>query len=308
MKNHILSTLFVATAATSSIASAASFTYKGLNYTEATCTTKFVINDYGMLSCSTSTQPATSTPVCSITQNPTFSQNGAPVTILSNCSASPNNPTSYSWTLAQLTPTVGNAMTASTTQNYMPVTSLSPGTYMITLHASNVKGAATGTLTTTLTVTAPATTPPPTGDNTLCTQAGLSNTVIPLDWGAGSYKNINIGQNQSVSFPLTLPTTSSGGRITMSYTKGGTEIISVSRNKCDFSPSLLTTQCMAGGAQPNLTFQVPGSQYSNCTLTPGIQYYVNVRNAVMATKYAPVFPIVDSCTTGGCFGVMSYSY
>jgi hypothetical protein len=305
MKNHILSTLFVATAATCSIASAASFTYKGLNYTEATCTTKFVINDYGMLSCSTSTQPATSAPVCSITQNPTFSQNGAPVTILSNCSASPNNPTSYSWTLAQLTPTVGNATTVSTTQNYMPITSLSPGTYMVTLHASNAKGAATGTLTTTLTVTAPAITPP-SGD-TLCTQAGLSNTEMPLNWTKGTYQNINIGLNQSVSFPLTLPAASSGGRITMSYTSGGTEVISISRNKCDFSPSLLTTQCMVAGSSPNLTFQPAGSSYSNCALTPGVQYYVNVRNAAMSGR-SLIFPIVDSCTSGGCYGVMSYMY
>jgi hypothetical protein len=145
---------------------------------------------------------------------------------------------------------------------------------------------------------------PPTGSDALCTQAGLSNTVIPLDWQG--YKTIDIGKNQSVSFPLMISTASSGGRFTMSYTSGGTEIISISQTMCDFAQTLISSGCLTGGAQPNLTFQVPGSPYSNCTVTPGVQYYVNVRNAVMATKYAPKYPIEDSCTSGMCSGTMSY--
>lgn len=310
MKNHSLSILIMAAAAAfaSGTASALSFSYQGLNYSDTSCTTSFSMDANGVIACvTTTTASANAAPVCDITQNPTFAQNGQATTISSNCSISPNNPTSssYNWTL---TPTGGSPSTVSSATNYSPLTSLAVGTYTVSLSASNSIGPATGTLSTTLTVTTPAPPPPSKGNDAMCTQAGLTNTDMLLNWAMGTYQNINIGLNQSVSFPLMLPTASSGGRITMSYTSGGSEIISISQNRCDFSQSLLSTQCMVGGSAPNLTFQPTGSIYSNCTLTPGVQYYVNVRNAVMDTKSSPKFPIVDSCTGGRCAATMSYMY
>jgi len=311
MKNHSLPILIMAAAAAfaSGAASALSFSYQGLNYSDPSCTTSFSMDTNGGITCvtTTTTSPPNTAPLCNITQNPTFAQNGQATTISSNCSVSPNNPTSYSWTLTQLTPTAGSASTVSGATNYSPAISLAVGTYTVSLAAPNSIGPATGTLSTTLTVTTPPPPPPSTGNDAMCTQAGLTNTEMPLNWTMGFPQNINIGLNQSVSFPLMITTASSGGHITMSYTTGGTEIISISKDKCDFSQSLLATQCMVGGNAPNLTFQPTGSLYSNCALTPGVQYYVNVRNAVMSGRL-PKFPIVDSCTSGRCVGNMTYMY
>lgn len=285
--------LAVAAASASGAAGAASLSYQGvLSYSDPACTGSFVMDTAGNISCSTATPPPAGAPVCTLAASPSTITAGASVTLNASCTPAAS---SYSWS--------SNTNWGTNTLASGTVTPTTTTTYSV----AGISGSLTGA-TAAATVTVSSTTPPPTGDDTLCTQAGLSNTVIPLDWGTGSYKIINIGQNQSVSFPLMITTASSGGRMTMSYTNGGAELISISQNKCDFSPALLTTQCMVGGTQPNLTFQVPGSPYSNCTLTPGVQYYVNVRNAVMATRSAPAFPIVDSCTGGKCSGTMSYLY
>lgn len=297
MKCHRLPILFMAVAASvGGTASAASFSYQGLTYNDANCSNGFTMDASGNISCSTAAAPApTSVPVCNAIQNQSVAQ-GASVTLTASCS---NSPSSYNWML--------NGSTIAAAQSYTTSSTLAQGTYTVSLTATNGVGTSTPQ-TATLNVTAPTTNPPPTEGDALCTQANLSNTVMPLDWTPGTYKDIHINQNQSVSFPLMITTASSGGRFTMSYTSGGTEIISISQNKCDFSPTLVSSGCLTGGTQPNMTFQTPGSPYSNCTLTPGVQYYVNVRNAVMATRYTPQFPIVDSCTSGKCFGTMSFNY
>jgi hypothetical protein len=284
--------LAVAAASASGAAGAASLSYQGvLSYSDPACTGSFVMDTAGNISCSTATPPPAGAPVCTLAASPSTITAGASVTLNASCTPAAS---SYSWS--------SNTNWGTNTLASGTVTPTTTTTYSV----AGISGSLTGA-TAAATVTVSSTTPPPTGDDTLCTQAGLSNTEMPLNWTKGTYQNINIGLNQSVSFPLTLPTTSSGGRITMSYTSGGTEVISISRNKCDFSPSLLTTQCMVAGSAPNLTFQPAGSTYSNCALTPGVQYYVNVRNAVMAGR-SLVFPIVDSCTGGKCYGVMSYLY
>ncbi|MDD5404534.1 MAG: hypothetical protein PHZ14_08350 [Sulfuricella sp.] len=312
MKNHSLPILLMAAAAAtaSGAAGAASFAYGGLNYTDAACTTGFTMDANGTISCSTAatTPPATATaaPVCNVTQNPAFAQNGAATTILSNCSASPNNPTSYSWTLTPLTPTAGNTSTVSTTQNYTPSTSLTPGTYTVALTASNTIGPATGTLSTTLTVNAPV------ASSDQCAAQGLTRKtdVTVMNWGSGMRKDgLKLGANEAYVLSFTAPAsmTSAYSSIYTLYS-GTTKLITISSDACGFNTPLNGSAACSLQQDPQMMTDEAGPTYSErtttpyCKLTPGQTYYVNIRNAK-----PNVSPVQNSCTSSaGCTFSLSY--
>jgi hypothetical protein len=143
--------------------------------------------------------------------------------------------------------------------------------------------------------------PPPPSDP--CTAQGLVNTVIPLDWGAGTVKAFNIASGHSISFVLNSPTSPFAGTLSTVY-GGSTKIISISQNKCDFSQTLVATNCMVGGSNPAIGYANVTTDWA-CTLVPGRDYYANVRNAVM-NSWTIVQPIIDSCTAVTCGFSMQY--
>jgi len=286
---------------------AASFSYQGLNYTDSTCTTGFSMDPTsGLITCSSSTTTASATaaPVCSITQGPAFAQNGSVPTIYSSCSLSPNNPTSYSWSLTQLTPTVGTASTVATTQNYSPSTLLSPGTYTVSLAASNAIGAATGTLSTTLTVNPPSTS----GDK--CAALGLvpKTDVTDMNWGTGNRKSLNLKSNEVYVLNFTAPLTMASYRSIATIYSATTKLITISKDACGFdTPAGGVARCSMQQDPAAMTNEA-GPTYSlsattpYCKLEPGVTYKVNIRNA------KPTRPIIESsCTNAaGCGFSLTY--
>lgn len=183
------------------------------------------------------------------------------------------------------------------------ITGLAPGNYVFTVKATNSAGAGLASAASnSVTVEAASNG----GNDALCKSSGLRNTVPALDWAMGTYRSVDMAVNESVSFPLVIPDSSRGGRVTVSYTTGGAEVISVSEYMCDFQQTTYNKGCLAAGVQPTMDFQPTGMNVATCTLVPGKQYYINIRNAVVTR--GPVFPITDSCTLNKCTGVVSYSY
>jgi hypothetical protein len=135
-----------------------------------------------------------------------------------------------------------------------------------------------------------------------CASQSLANIDAQLDWGSGNLKYFQISAYQSYSFSTEIIGGPIGGTITTVY-GGNQKLLSLSTNKCDFSPALITSHCMTAGNDPVLSYSTnPGAA---CKLEIGKAYYINVRNAVLDSSGAPIQPIQDSCA-GLCQFAMQY--
>jgi len=219
---------------------------------------------------------APATPFCTIMPNRSTTINqGQSIGLGSSCSPIA---TAFQWTGPGITdPSLAaQTVTPSVTSTY-------------TLTGSNANGPG-NTATITVTVI-----PAPVTD--LCAAQGLSNVVIPMDWGGGNLKEFQVAQNQVVSFVLNVGAEPMGGSLLTTY--GSSEkLMSISTKKCDFAETL-PTRCINGASDPGLWYTNGTSRYA-CQMTPNTAYYVNVRNAVLVNNTTPVRPIVDSCTQGMC--------
>ena len=138
----------------------------------------------------------------------------------------------------------------------------------------------------------------------LCAAQGLNNTVQALDWGGGYLKDFPMVVGQSYSFVLNV-SAGDAGRLSTVY--GGTQkVMTISKNRCDFSQTFVGSRCLTSGADPSISFSTISGRLA-CLVAPGL-YYVNVRNAVLESTAAgefPIFPIRDSCT-GACHFSITY--
>jgi hypothetical protein len=176
---------------------------------------------------------------------------------------------------------------------------------MVTLHASNAKGAATGTLSTTLTVGAPA------SSNDLCASQGLTRKtdLTALDFGMGNRKDgLNLGANDVYVLKFVAPSTLTTYRQIQTIYSGATKLITISKDQCGFNTPLNGSAACSVQQDPKQLTQEFGPRYSlgtsaaYCNLTPGQTYYVNIRNSKPG-----VSPIQNSCTNAaGCTFSLTY--
>lgn len=146
----------------------------------------------------------------------------------------------------------------------------------------------------------------PAGGDT-CAAQGLRNSLRPLTGAMGDRTDIDLGPNESASFPLIVSAEMTSGQFAIIYTSGGSKAISISEKMCDFSQERYAAQCLTLGAQsPSLQFQTTTPPIQRCALVPGRQYYINVRNTL--SSRIPVFPLQDGCTIGPCRVTYSFFY
>jgi hypothetical protein len=129
----------------------------------------------------------------------------------------------------------------------------------------------------------------------LCVQQGLNNTRQPLTGTGGVSQVIHIKKNQSYSYAFTVPETGMGGQVLTQYSNVHLAL-SVSKNACDFSPSLASGHCYAASESPGLFFSSYTMNYAalySCVVSPGQTYYLNIRET-------------DGCPSGDCSFYLRY--
>lgn len=298
MKYKLMSLLAGASALmVSGMASSVGFSYTGpnssVNFADPACNTFFVMDQSGTITCSGALPPQPTIPTCSINPaSPSFTQNGAGVSLSANCQ---NSPTTFQWTL--------DGQQVSTASTYAPPVSLSVGQHAVVLAGTNTAG--TGTTSTTLTVTDPAVVPPPV---TSCPQAITEQAVDFSMSGNTKHLKMNTGQAQAFKF-----TTGNLGRLgsldTAQSTIGITvyRFMNVSEQRCDFSYSNYDSYngCGSSGSfNASIQYKVGQGDRMVCSLKPNTTYYLNVRNENITppTSRTPSQRGIDSCPVGKTCG------
>ena len=225
-----------------------------------------------------STNPS-NPPNCSIPQ--TSATTGVVTTISAVCNPAA---TSYAWA-GSVAPTGGFTSVAS-----FQVTFPTAGTYQYAVQGTNANGAG-NTATATITVTDPgqpgncASFPAAASTTTWATTGQQNTTVTFVAEGYATFKLPLFTSASSALGTIGLKAFSAVNYISPGKTSDGNTLraqFAVSTCPGDFTSSAIPAKCTATGTPENQAIQLLFKSYATptgyCTLVPGTQYYLNVKN------------------------------
>ena len=115
-----------------------------------------------------------------------------------------------------------------------------------------------------------------------CAKYGIvSNIILPRAGNAS--KRLPITTTQGYSFFFTTGAKGQAGQANTNYTDA-LQYLSISKNICDYDPTLLGRNCAKQGRDALIYYKVGGASAYQCILEPDTTYYINVRDTLWDTE------------------------
>ena len=240
-----------------------------------------------ILSCQTTTPPAPGAPGCTLSASPSSLSAAGPVTLTASCS---NSPTSYTWSASPATTFTGTDNTGSTNTNGATISANT--TFTVT--ATNGTGSGQASKSVQVGAVTGAISCP-----------GFTKTlVVNWDW-ASSLSKVDTYQTQGglgTNGILVIPFTPTGpaDNVEVKFSAANypaanmvnTKRLAISTQPCDLNPS--EPASVASGSTPSLAYVIGTAPVnfinglpSAASLTPGVQYYLNVAERKGVTANLP---------------------